>query len=190
MAKRNRIVRLSRLRLTRPPRSTRAWWPWCVVAIGAIGLGFAIVRSVVRQDNWLQWRQSLEQQAAGFAWPPWERQWPALPLSPRTSGDFSGPYAFAALHVLELRHIPCFCGCERQGHKSNADCYLRGMTPSGMPIWDDHSFTCATSVNVTREVALMMKAGRPLSEIRREIEAHHRGGRMSPPPVLTSATTR
>lgn len=93
------------------------------------------------------------------------------------------------MHSRELRYIPCFCGCGRQGHESNADCYLKAVTKSGRPTWDDHSFTCTTCVDVTREVALMTKMGRPLREIRREIEAHHSGPSTPTPEVPTSEMT-
>ena len=150
---------------------------------------FAVGRSVMRQDDWLQWSQSLERQAAGLTWPTWNPDWPPLPPSPMPHADFSGPYAFAATHSQELRYIPCFCGCGRQGHPSNADCYLREITPAGRPTWDDHSFSCTTCVNVTREVALMMKMERPLREIRWEIEAHHKGLETATPQVPTDNVT-
>ncbi len=184
MVKRRRTAGLSRLRQPFGSKTgSNSWSLWMVGAAFVAMVAFAVGRSFIAQDDWLQWTHVLEVQAAGFTWPSWNPDWPPLPPSPVQHADFSGPYAFAATHREELRYIPCFCGCGRLGHRSNADCYLRSMSADGRPEWDDHSFTCTTCVDVTREVALMMKMGRPLGEIRREIEAHHTGNATATPEV-------
>src|SRR5258708_19151864 len=33
-------------------------------------------------------------------------------------------YRFAAEHPEVLHFVPCFCGCERGGHKDNDDCFI------------------------------------------------------------------
>jgi hypothetical protein len=75
----------------------------------------------------------------------WEPSWPPLPESryapPRSMGEVRAAYAFAARRPDVLRHIPCYCGCERENHRSNLDCYIAGRTASGAPKWDDHAFT-------------------------------------------------
>jgi hypothetical protein len=55
--------------------------------------------------------------------------------------DVRGAYAFAATQAEVLAHVPCYCGCERDGHRSNADCYLAGRTAANGPVWNDHAFT-------------------------------------------------
>ena len=61
-------------------------------------------------------------------------------------GDFLAPTVacqpiLAARRGELLKYIPCYCGCERVGHRSNHDCYVKGVTPDGRPKWDDHAFT-------------------------------------------------
>lgn len=107
MAKKSRRSSLSRFR----SKSTSGGsWPLWVLAGVAVVVGVLVIRSFIRLDDWLQWKNELERQAAGFAWPAWNADWPPLPESPTPHGDFSGPYAFAAIHSRELRYIPCFCG--------------------------------------------------------------------------------
>ena len=33
-------------------------------------------------------------------------------------------YEFAARHPEVMKFVPCFCGCERGGHKDNHDCFV------------------------------------------------------------------
>jgi hypothetical protein len=47
-------------------------------------------------------------------------------------------YEFAARQPEVLRYVPCFCGCERNGHQGNEDCFVAARAPDGMPQWDYH----------------------------------------------------
>lgn len=82
-----------------------------------------------------------EQAAKDIAWDP---AWPPLP----DSGSPAQPieqvramYAFAARRPGVLQYMPCYCGCERQGHGSVRDCFVKGKTPEGVPQWDRMGFT-------------------------------------------------
>ena len=154
-------------------RSATPWQLWLVVGLMCF-VAVLVVRSVANHDQLTQWRQELERQTVGFVWPKWDPLWPSLPQPRNAVGDLSGPYAFAATHSRELRKIPCFCGCQRLGHRSNADCYLRHVDGDGRPTWDPHSFTCSMCVRITREVALMLHQDRQITDIRREIDEHYR----------------
>lgn len=46
-------------------------------------------------------------------------------------------YTFAARHPEVLRYLPCFCGCDRLGHRSNLDCFVVS-TPSEPLRWNAH----------------------------------------------------
>lgn len=66
-----------------------------------------------------------------------------LPSLPQ--GRLAGPrevveeaYLFAAQHPEVLSHVPCFCGCERQGHRSNHDCFVASRAPTGEIAWTAH----------------------------------------------------
>ena len=138
-----------------------------------------LVRSVQRHDSLVRWRGSLEQGSPPAVWPEWQSTWPALP-KPRARinvimNDLSGPFAFAALNRETLRYIPCYCGCHSEGHHSVLDCFIKGFTPGGAPIWNDHAFTCQTCVNIVRETARMLQRGMSLRAIRIAIDEHHGG---------------
>ncbi len=45
-------------------------------------------------------------------------------------------YRFAVANRETLRWIPCFCGCGAEGHRSNADCYVRDLLPDGSVVFD------------------------------------------------------
>lgn len=50
-------------------------------------------------------------------------------------------YGMALAHYDHLRYIPCYCGCDRLGHTSNADCYLESPPGVGGPRWVAHAAT-------------------------------------------------
>jgi hypothetical protein len=66
---------------------------------------------------------------------------PNVPHQPARPPDVvQAVYAFAARHPEVLQHVPCFCGCERQGHRGNDDCFVAGRDPDGKPRWDMHGY--------------------------------------------------
>lgn len=174
-----RALSLRRRRPT-PPLNKGAW---IVLGTLLVLVIFLVARSIQHHSALIAWRNSLAEDGAQIAWPSWNVAWPPLPKPPAraVSSGWQGPYAFAALNSESLRHIPCYCGCRREGHRSVLDCYVNGFTPSGMPIWSDHAFTCETCVNIVREVLLMSRRGMTLREIRASIDEHHGG-------LLTRAT--
>jgi len=59
----------------------------------------------------------------------------ALPRSPEV---VQAVYTFAARHPEVLHYVPCFCGCQRSGHKDNDDCFIKSRDAGGRPEWDPH----------------------------------------------------
>jgi hypothetical protein len=122
----------------------RARAAWSAVALGVVVVVALSVRNLHRLNSLVEWRRSLESGSVNVSWPSWRSQWPTLP-APRERdlllGDLRGPYAFAAQHTDALRHVPCYCGCVRIGHRSNLDCYITGFLPDATPVWTDHAFT-------------------------------------------------
>lgn|SRR5262249_6606739 len=45
-------------------------------------------------------------------------------------------YRFAIANQDTLRYIPCYCGCGKDGHTSNASCYLKEGSKPGNLIFD------------------------------------------------------
>lgn len=50
-------------------------------------------------------------------------------------------YEFAARRPDVLRYMPCFCGCWRDGHRSNYDCFIDEVHPDGRVDIDEMGFT-------------------------------------------------
>lgn len=187
-----------RIRSFRPsPRGSRSAWPsrlaWSLIGIAAILFVAVAVRNLRRHDALTEWRQSLEAGANKPAWPEWSNAWPPLPDPPRARHqlpqDLHGFYAYAASHPQVLEKIPCYCGCVREGHRSNLNCFVSGFRRDGTPIWTDHSFSCPMCVHIAREVMLMASQGLSIGRIRSEIDARYRdqGSPTNTPPLLDVA---
>jgi hypothetical protein len=66
---------------------------------------------------------------------------PQVPFPPaRPPEVVQAVYAFAARHPEVLHHVPCFCGCERQGHRGNDDCFVASRDGEGRPRWEMHGY--------------------------------------------------
>jgi hypothetical protein len=57
---------------------------------------------------------------------------------PRSPEVIQAVYTFAARHPEVLHYVPCFCGCQRSGHKDNDDCFVKGRDAQGRPEWEPH----------------------------------------------------
>jgi hypothetical protein len=57
---------------------------------------------------------------------------------PRSPEVVQAVYTFAARHPEVLHYVPCFCGCQRSGHKDNDDCFIKGRDAKGRPEWEAH----------------------------------------------------
>jgi hypothetical protein len=50
-------------------------------------------------------------------------------------------YEFAALHSEVLKYVPCYCGCEADGHPHNESCFVKGRDSKGnVTEWDPHGY--------------------------------------------------
>jgi hypothetical protein len=48
-------------------------------------------------------------------------------------------YTMASNYPEVVGQVPCFCGCEADGHKSNLDCFVKQMGPNNtVEEWDQH----------------------------------------------------
>ena len=71
---------------------------------------------------------------------------PPLPyvsqMVPRPPELVRRAYVFAAQNPDVLGHVPCYCGCENSGHRSNVDCFVGSRAPNGaVESWDTHGMT-------------------------------------------------
>lgn len=168
----NPTSRRGRSRQHRMPAAT-----WLVFGAAFAVVAVLVVRSIAHHDALIRWRNSLTNGITATPWPEWNAGWPELPPPPArmVASDWRGPYAFAAANSERLRYIPCYCGCRSEGHRNVRDCFIKGFTAEGVPVWSDHAFTCQTCVNILREVLLMTQDGMSLHDIRVLIDEHHGG---------------
>ena len=64
---------------------------------------------------------------------------PESALAPDIRGapaDVRKAYRFAIVNQETLRYIPCYCGCGKDGHTSNASCYLKPESKPGNLVFD------------------------------------------------------
>ena len=71
---------------------------------------------------------------------------PPLPFSPsppaRPAAVVRDVYKFAAEHPEVLSYVPCYCGCERSGHRGNEDCFVTARDDKGdVTEWEPHGMT-------------------------------------------------
>ncbi|HET7219079.1 MAG TPA: PCYCGC motif-containing (lipo)protein [Vicinamibacterales bacterium] len=112
--------------------------------------------------------------AADVAHAGYQGELPPLPAvqfaSARPAPLTRAAYEFAARHPDVLRHVPCFCGCERHGHGNNEDCFVASRERDGRPVWSPHGIGCGICIDVAREAARMHAAGASVAEIRAAID--------------------
>jgi hypothetical protein len=80
-------------------------------------------------------------------------------------------YKFAAEHPEILSYVPCFCGCERMGHRGNEDCFVKARDVNGDVVqWEDHGMECAVCLDVATRSRQLYASGASVSDIRAAIE--------------------
>jgi hypothetical protein len=100
---------------------------------------------------------------------------PPLPFQayapPRPPDVVRAAYVFAAEHPEILSYVPCFCGCERAGHKGNEDCFVARRNEAGDVVeWEPHGLDCAVCLDVARDAQQMYSSGASVRDIRGAIE--------------------
>lgn len=136
------------------------WW-WLGIALGIIAAGLIIGQVAlkrgagvsnsqvgVKRSTGISGGQSVNPNAVladyGSGDTAWDRSWPPLPASGEPGRPIEvvrAMYAYAARRPDVLQYMPCYCGCERQGHRSNRDCFVRSKTAAGVPQWDAMGYT-------------------------------------------------
>ena len=68
---------------------------------------------------------------------------PFVPAPPARPADVvRAVYQFAAEHPEVLSYVPCYCGCERSGHRGNEDCFVTARAENGdVTEWEPHGMT-------------------------------------------------
>jgi hypothetical protein len=91
-------------------------------------------------------------------------------------------YAWAAHHQAELQYIPCYCGCGNF-HRDNFACFYQAGPDGTIAAYDDHAYGCQICVDIARQVMQDVARGKPLPQIRSEIDAKYQARGLSPTPT-------
>lgn len=146
-------------------------------AILIIGMGGLIAWLVARADR--STRQVPPPKAVSLetvSLRPFTGPLPPLPDDPapvRPPEVMKAAYEFAGRHPEILSRIPCFCGCGKQGHRSNHDCFVAARAADGSVTWTAHGMRCGMCVDIASEAMTISGAGRTLAEIRKVIEQRY-----------------
>ena len=66
-----------------------------------------------------------------------------------------------------MKFVPCFCGCERGGHKDNHDCFVSARDSSNkVTTWEPHGLVCEICVSVAQQARQMHNSGASIAAIR------------------------
>ena len=85
---------------------------------------------------------------------------PGINASARPPEVTKAVYEFAARHPEVLKYMPCFCGCERMGHKGNDDCFVAGRDAQGkVKDWEYHGMGCEICIDIGQQAMQMHNAG-------------------------------
>jgi len=97
---------------------------------------------------------------------------PKVPYEPaRPMAVVQQVYEFAARHPEVLQYVPCYCGCERNGHGGNHDCFVKGRAANGrITEWESHGIGCQVCIDVGRDAMLLFNSGASVTAIRDAIE--------------------
>ena len=92
-------------------------------------------------------------------------------------------YTYAVQHRQDLQWIPCYCGCDRQGHRHVADCFVESDGTVGTPRLRMHAFHCNICLGIVLDVQSLREKGWSWAAIRSRIEqVYGRFGTGTPTP--------
>jgi Protein of unknown function with PCYCGC motif len=95
---------------------------------------------------------------------------PKYPLG-RSPEVITAAYKFAAEHPEILTYVPCFCGCERSGHRGNEDCFVKTRAENGdVTEWEPHGMECNVCLDVATQAMQMHASGASVRDIRAAVE--------------------
>lgn len=74
-------------------------------------------------------------------------------------------YRFAVANPDLMKHVACYCGCGKVGHKSNYDCYVSGQDTAGNVTFDQHALGCSICVDITQDAMRLLREGKSMADI-------------------------
>lgn len=91
-------------------------------------------------------------------------------------GDWQAAYAYALARPDVLQWLPCYCGCDGMGHRSNLDCFFVRREEEGNYTYEEHASYCDICVETANLASVMLRDGATMTEIRSTVDSQF-GGR-------------
>jgi hypothetical protein len=137
---------------TPPAESPRSFSPFLILTVLVIVAvaGFLYVRNAQQETASGQMAAAaqtlVEPPESAKLGPHPQENLPPLPFDPeppaRPMDVVRAAYKFAAEHPEVLSYVPCYCGCERSGHRGNEDCFVTRRDANGDVVqWEPHGMT-------------------------------------------------
>jgi hypothetical protein len=137
---------------TTPSRRSKATWIATAVAALAIVGALAFTRGNDTAPGPAQTAEQtavpavVDPPASALLGPHPQANLPPLPFDAgppaRPAEVVRAVYKFAAEHPEVLSYVPCYCGCEHQGHRGNEDCFVTRRNAAGdVTEWEPHGMT-------------------------------------------------
>jgi hypothetical protein len=97
--------------------------------------------------------------------------WAARPAYVRQAQRTEAAYAFTLQTGNVIDWMPCYCGCDAMGHRSNLDCYFKRASAGSTRIaWEEHASYCQVCVDITLTAKKLLSEGKPLLAIRQAVD--------------------
>lgn len=132
--------------------------------------------------------------------PPQPLSFEVAPDLPRVPGNIytgarpaevvKAAYLFADRHPEVMSYMPCFCGCERMGHRGNEDCFVSKRDAAGRASeWETHGLICEVCLDVATQARQMHNSGASVPAIRAAIEKTYTGSHLHTPTPMPKKGT-
>ncbi len=103
--------------------------------------------------------------------------WKARPAYVKDlSAEWQQAYAFALARPDVLQWLPCYCGCEGIGHRSNLDCFFQRREVKGTYQYEEHASFCDICVKTANMASDMLQQGKTMVQIRAAVDSTYGGG--------------
>ena len=94
----------------------------------------------------------------------------ALPQYAIRTANVQAAYQYALDNPELLRHIPCYCGCGRIGHKNVDNCFVKEFKDDGQVVFDEHGSNCGICYSIVLDGKSLSEQGKTIQEIREYID--------------------
>lgn len=81
------------------------------------------------------------------------------------SSEVEVAYKYAVNNSKELKNIPCYCNCEKLGHRSVKDCFVEKVEEERV-VFNDHGSNCGICYSTVLDVKKLTNQDKSRTEVR------------------------